>query len=173
MADARRPAARPQPRPRPGGSGVGRARPRKKPGATGSSAAQGKPTGRATLTTRAAILACVVSALALLLAIPLKTYLGQHNQIDSLQQTQALQEKRIDALQKSVKQYDDPAYITQQARARLHLIAPGETDYVVVPSAAKAPPPAVRAAPAVVVPGTSADPWWTRLWASAAQADSK
>jgi cell division protein FtsB len=125
------------------------------------------------LTTRAAILACVVSALALLLAIPLKTYLGQHDQIDSLQQTQALQQKRIDALQKSVKQYNDPAYIVSQARARLHLIAPGETDYVVVPGAKKPAPPAVKAAPAVVVPGTSADPWWTRLWASAAQADHK
>ncbi|HVU72905.1 MAG TPA: septum formation initiator family protein, partial [Mycobacteriales bacterium] len=125
------------------------------------------------LTTRAALLGVVVSVLAVLLALPLKTYFSQHSSISALERSQAAQQKRIAALQATVQRYDDPAYVQAQARARLHYVLPGETDYVIVPKKAKAKPVATSPAttPRQTVPGSSQlSPWWTRLWASSAQA---
>jgi hypothetical protein len=115
----------------------------------------------------------VVSALAVLLALPLKTYFSQHSSITALERAQAAQQKRIAGLQATVQRYDDPAYVQAQARARLHYVLPGETDYVIVPKKTTRKPSATTPAtgPRQSVPGTSAhSPWWSRLWASTAQA---
>jgi hypothetical protein len=106
--------------------------------------------------------------------LPLKTYLSQHHAITGMQQAQAAQQKRIENLQKSVDRYQDPAYIADQARQRLQLVQPGETDYIVVGGKKKAVvKPPVEEAPAVVVPGTNDDPWWTRMWASVGEAGAR
>ena len=149
-------------------------------------AARRRPTGRPqraaatatasrgpALTTRAALLGVVVSVLAVLLALPLKTYFSQHSSIASLERSQAAQQKRIAGLQATVQRYDDPAYVQAQARARLHYVLPGETDYVVVPKKAKAKPAAATHTTGLqqTVPGSSSrSPWWSRLWASTVSA---
>ncbi len=109
----------------------------------------------------------VVSALILLLALPLRTYLAQHAEIGSVQRAQALQRHRVQQLQQQNAKADQPAVIQQQARARLQLVAPGERDYVVVaPSPAPLPPPP-RDRPTAVLPSAPSRPWFGALWDSA------
>jgi len=118
------------------------------------------------VTTRAALLGIVVSALALLLALPLRTYLGQHAEITSLQTAQTQQQQRIETLRRTINRAQDPVVVEQQARERLQLTFPGQVDYVVVPpSAAPAPPPPTDR-PTTVVPVAPRQAWWSSLWAS-------
>jgi len=124
------------------------------------------PARRTPLTTRAALLGVVVSALAVLLALPLRTYLAQHGQISALQARQVEQRHRIELLRRSVTRGQDPAVVQRQARERLHFTFPGQTDYVVVvPSRPPAPPPPTDP-PTTVVPVDPARPWWGSLWES-------
>jgi cell division protein FtsB len=117
------------------------------------------------LTSRAAILALVICAIALSLAYPVREYVAQRRQIYQLgvQHRQALaQVRRLEAEQKRLT---DPRYIEDQARTRLHMCLPDETCYEIVNGhhggVLPKPPPAARA------------PWYDTLWKSLQQADRK
>src|SRR5690242_16190947 len=105
-------------------------------------AATATPTGRrrTTLTTRAALLGLVLSTLIVLLALPLRTYFSQRGDIAHLVQQQAQQRQRIAQLQQQTQRFNDPGYVEEQARQRLHFVLPGETDYVLVTPKAKPKP---------------------------------
>jgi cell division protein FtsB len=114
------------------------------------------------LTSRAAILAIVLCAIALSLAYPVREYLAQRRLIDQLRvhgAALAATEKRLRAEQ---RQLANPAYIERLARDRLHMCAPGQRCYVII-----GPGPRRAVAPA---PGQS--PWYARLWASVRQANT-
>jgi cell division protein FtsB len=118
---------------------------------------------RATLTARAAVLAVALASVALALALPFKVWVAQRGQISDLQaQTRAAQQ-RIAALRAEQQQWQDPDYIRQQARQRLHYVMPGEKAYVVLDDgAAKRAKARHRAHPTTQLTG----PWYSRLWQS-------
>ena len=125
-----------------------------------------EPTQRADrtrFTSRAAVLAVVICAIALSLAYPVREYIAQRRQIDQLQVQRQSLLARLRALNAEQQQLNDPAYIEQLARDRLHLCLPDETCYVVIGRHPGSGPTAVTAA--------SLTPWYERLWQSVERAD--
>ena len=113
---------------------------------------------RARFTSRAAVLAIVICAIALSLAYPVREYIGQQRQIDQLEaqrQTVVAQQSRLEAQQRRLT---GPAYIEQQARDQLHMCFPSQTCYVVIP-----PKHVGRVTVSASGPVT---PWYERLWHS-------
>src|SRR5271169_6864733 len=116
------------------------------------------------LTSRAAVLAVVICAIALSLAYPVREYMAQRQQIDQLvaqQQTMLTQVKNLQAEQAKLS---DRSYIEQLARQELDMCFPGTQCYVVeggqpLISSARSPQPG----PA---------PWYDKLWRSVQQADA-
>jgi cell division protein FtsB len=80
---------------------------------------------------RAAILALVLSALALAYAYPLRTYVEQRIEINRLEAEQSAQTDRIEDLEAERLKWDDPEYVKAQIRSSLLLVPPGE-DLVIV-----------------------------------------
>jgi cell division protein FtsB len=115
---------------------------------------------RTTLTARAAVLAVALASVALAVALPFKIWLAQRGEITSLQSQTRAQEQHVAALQHQQQQWQDPAYVEQQARQRLHYVRPGEKAYVVIGPVKK---PAVTAKKAPAAPALSG-PWYSRLW---------
>ena len=123
-----------------------------------------QPPERARFTSRAAVLAVVLCAIALSLAYPVREYIAQRRQIDQLLAQSAQTQAQLARLQAEAARLNDPAYIEQQARDRLHYCMPRQTCYVIVGGQ-----PAHNAgAVAAAVAGT---PWYERLWSSVQQAD--
>jgi cell division protein FtsB len=157
------PAGRPgQPSARPGQPG---GRPAFFGGRPGEPAAGSRPPSpeRSRLTTRAAVLAVVLCAIALSLAYPVREYIAQRRQISQLEtQRQAIAAK-LGQLEQQKQELSSNAYVEQQAESRLHMCLPSQTCYVIInrqPAHRKA-----AAAPAV------STPWYERLWTSVQQAD--
>jgi len=113
---------------------------------------------RPRFTSRAAVLAVVLCAIALSLAYPVREYIGQRRQIDQLTAQRATAEAAVRRLQAEDRKLTSPAYVEQQARDRLHMCMPNQTCYVVIPG--KKRPVAVVPAPAPVTP------WYEKLWGS-------
>ena len=114
------------------------------------------------LTARAAVLAVALASVVLALALPFKVWVAQRGQIHELESQTRTAKQRITALEHEQKRWNDPAYVRQQARQRLHFVMPGETAYVVLndgrPKRARvAHPPSATAAPLT-------GPWYSRLW---------
>lgn len=117
---------------------------------------------RSTLTARAAILAVAIASVALALALPFKVWLGQRGQINALQAQTRQQEQQVTDLQQQAQRWNDPAYVEQQARLRLHYAMPGEKTYVVLGK-----PQAHRKASSAATSGPALQgPWYSRLWQS-------
>jgi cell division protein FtsB len=117
---------------------------------------------RSRFTSRAAVLAVVVCAIALSLAYPVREYIAQRRQIDQLVAENQATSAELARLRAQAARLNDPAYIEQQARDRLHWCMPGQTCYVIVGGQ-----PASSGAQAAEA-GT---PWYERLWHSVHQAD--
>ena len=113
---------------------------------------------RARFTSRAAVLAVVLCAIALSLAYPVREYLGQRRQIDQLEAQRQTIEIQVHRLEAEHRKLTDPAYIEQQARDRLHMCMPTQTCYVVIPGQRFAGQSAPAGGPVV--------PWYERLWDS-------
>jgi cell division protein FtsB len=133
-----------------------------RPGQTGAGPRSPQP-DRSRLTTRAAVLAVVLCAIALSLAYPVREYIAQRRQIDQLEvQRQAIAAK-LGMLREQQKDLSSNAYVEQQAESKLHMCLPSQTCYVVInPQPSRAKTTAAR------VPGR---PWYERLWSSVQQAD--
>jgi cell division protein FtsB len=82
-------------------------------------------------TRQAAVLAMVVCALALSIAVPLRTYLTQHAQVEQELAQQAQLQAEAQQLEQRKQQLSDPAQIQAEARTRLGMVMPGETPYTV------------------------------------------
>ncbi|WP_327355559.1 FtsB family cell division protein [Streptomyces sp. NBC_01304] len=87
---------------------------------------------RSRLTGRAALLALVLCSLIVALAYPIRQYVGQR--ADIVEEQQKLDDARREAeeLRDAKARWQDPAYVEQQARERLHMVNPGETGFTVV-----------------------------------------
>src|SRR5580658_6595424 len=124
---------------------------------------QSQQPARSRLTSRAAVLAVVLCAIALSLAYPVREYIAQRRQIDQLEVQRQAIAARLGALQQQKKELSSNAYVEQQAEGKLHMCSPSQTCYVVI----NPKPPRPKAA-AARVPGR---PWYERLWTSVQQAD--
>jgi cell division protein FtsB len=123
---------------------------------------------RTAVTTRAAILGVVLCVLALALTVPLRQYVAQRGKVARLRAAEAAAQRRVDALEARKQQLQDPAYVEQLARERLHFVRPGEVPYIMLtPSPAPAPPPA--GTPSSRQVGDDG-PWYSRLWGTVEQA---
>jgi cell division protein FtsL len=114
------------------------------------------------LTSRAAVLAVVICAIALSLAYPVRAYLAQRQQIDQLvaqQQTMLTQVKNLQAEQARLS---DRSYIEQLARQELDMCFPGTQCYVIEGSQALTNGTQPRQ--------SGPTPWYAKLWASVQQA---
>jgi len=116
------------------------------------------------LTSRAAVLAVVICAIALSLAYPVRAYLAQRQQIDQLvaqQQTMLAQVKSLEAQQAKLS---DRSYIEQLARQELDMCFPGTQCYVIEGGQS------LLTGTQPQRPGSA--PWYARLWRSVQQADA-
>lgn len=112
-------------------------------------------------TGRAVLLAAVLCALALTLAVPLRTYFSQRAEAQHLAAERAQLEQDVASLRDRRAQQEDPAYIKAEARDRLRLVMPGETPYIVqVPGIEQPAVPSQTAKP------RDPDPWYTEVWRS-------
>jgi cell division protein FtsB len=113
-------------------------------------------------TTRAVVLAIALCAVLLTLAVPLQQYVAQRGQLAGLSAEERAAKERVAALEKAQAEWQDPAFIKQQARERLHFVKPGETAYVLVDPNA---PSTATAAPSPS-PAHASDKgaWYDRLW---------
>ena len=118
---------------------------------------------RARLTSRAAVLAVVLCAIALSLAYPVREYIAQRRQIDQLQAERQLLTSQLYHLEQQQGRLNDPGYIEQLARDRLHLCLRGATCYVVIGEHSGHSGGQASAA--------SLTPWYERVWQSVQQAN--
>jgi cell division protein FtsB len=121
------------------------------------------PAERARLTSRAAVLAVVICAIALSLAYPVREYIAQARQIDGLLAQRQAMLTQLQALHGEQQRLSNPAYVEQLAEDRLHFCLAGQTCYVIVGAG-----PRSGSGQTPLVAGTS---WYERLWHSVQQAD--
>ena len=123
-----------------------------------------QPADRARFTSRAAVLAVVICAVALSLAYPVREYIAQRRQIDQLVAERQMTLEQLRSLQREQQRLNNPAYIEQLAREELNMCFPGTRCYVVEGSQPRlSTAQAAKAGPA---------PWYDKLWRSVQQADA-
>jgi cell division protein FtsB len=122
-----------------------------------------QPRERPRFTSRAAVLAVVVCAIALSLAYPVREYIAQRRQIGQLEAQRQEIVVQLKSLEAQQRQLSSSAYIEREARDELHMCLPAETCYVII----SGKPAAGKAAAA----HAAASPWYQRLWKSVQQAD--
>jgi cell division protein FtsL len=116
------------------------------------------------LTSRAAVLAVVICAIALSLAYPVREYVAQRQQIGQLVAQQQTMLAQVKDLQAEQAKLSERSYIEQLARQELDMCFPGAQCYVVEGSELL-----IGGAPELH-PGPA--PWYAKLWRSVEQADS-
>ena len=120
-------------------------------------------TSRPRLTSRAAVLAVVICAITLSLAYPVREYVTQRRQIGQLGAQQTALMIQLRQLQQEQRQLNDPAYIEQLARDKLHMCMPNQACYVIIDG---------KPAAGLIQPRTAApSPWYDRLAESVRQAN--
>jgi cell division protein FtsB len=123
------------------------------------------------MTGRALVLGAVLILLAVVLAPPLHRYLAARGALQQADRQRVEDQRQLAELRQQLAQWDDPAFIEQQARDRLQYAMPGDTMYVVIRPGAKTGVGGQqqRDTEAVQVPGGT---WNERLWGSALTADA-
>ena len=112
-------------------------------------------------TRRAAVLAIVVCALALTIAVPLRTYLSQRDDLAVQEQRQAELRGDVQRLEERKAQLSDPAQVRAEARDRLRYVMPGEVPYLV-----ELPGDRGTLDDAQPPPPVATQPWFQTLWNS-------
>jgi cell division protein FtsB len=112
-------------------------------------------------TRRAALLAVVVCALALTVAVPLRNYVAQRQELAAVSEQHQTLAADVDRLTQERARLSDPAEVAAQARSRLGYVMPGEVPYVVQlpPGVAAGPPPDPDAGV----------PWYRLMWREVAE----
>ncbi|WP_447587384.1 septum formation initiator family protein [Cellulomonas persica] len=115
---------------------------------------------------RTIVLGCVL-VLAFVLVYPtLHTYLRQEADLRALRAQVAAARERNDDLEAELGRWDNPAYVTAQARERLSYVLPGEKAYRVVDPESVQDPDDEVADETPVVATTAEVPWYTSVWES-------
>jgi len=117
------------------------------------------------LTSRAAVLAVVICAIALSLAYPVREYIAQRRQIDQLVTQQQNASAQVSKLQQQQARLSSPAYIEQVARQQLDMCFPGAQCYIVAGQKTSGSGTSAGTQ-------TGAAPWYDKLWQSVQRADA-
>ncbi len=108
------------------------------------------------------MLGVVLVAVALAIAVPLRGYLHQRDELAKALAEQQSLEQQVADLKERKAALQDPNYIKAEARRRLQYVSPGETVYrIVAPPAAEPTDPAAAATDA---PAGAAEPWYGQMW---------
>ncbi|MCV7578864.1 septum formation initiator family protein [Micrococcus luteus] len=83
------------------------------------------------ITGRSLIVVAVLLLAAVLVAPTLRAFLNQQLEISAAHEEIAAMQAQREDYERRIQLWDDPAYVTQQARERLELVMPGETLYSV------------------------------------------
>ncbi len=83
-------------------------------------------------TRRLVVLGAVFVLLAVMLVPTIRAFFAQRDSNSTLADRVSRQQATVDALRQEIDRYNDPAYVQQQARARLGYVKPGETSWRVV-----------------------------------------
>jgi len=118
----------------------------------------------ARLTSRAAVLAVVICAIALSLAYPVREYVAQRQQIDQLVVQQQAMLDQVKNLEAEQARLSDRTYIEGLARQELDMCYPGTQCYVIEGGQSLIDSGRPQASRPV--------PWYARLWRSVEQADA-
>lgn len=111
-----------------------------------------------------AVLGAVLIAVALAIAVPLRSYLHQRDDLaKALVQQQQLEQQVADLRHKKAA-LQDPNYVKAEARRRLQYVSPGETVYRVVAPQAAAPATSGSATPSTPASKDAQQPWYGQLW---------
>ncbi|GEL20284.1 FtsB family cell division protein [Pseudonocardia asaccharolytica] len=105
---------------------------------------------------RAAVLAFVVCALALSVAVPLRNFVTQRQELAEVSEQQRALAAEVDELTRRRAELADPDQVVADARSRLGYVRPGEIPFVVqLPAPARGGPDDG---------GPDGVPWYQRLW---------
>lgn len=125
------------------------------------------------ITGRSLIVVAVLLVAAVLVAPTLRAFLNQQLEISAAREEIATMQAQREDYERRIQLWDDPAYVTQQARERLELVMPGETLY----SVTGRPSETDTATETEDTPAAGADevvntrlPWAEGLWDSAVRA---
>ncbi|MGW3755737.1 FtsB family cell division protein [Micrococcus luteus] len=125
------------------------------------------------ITGRSLIVVAVLLLAAVLVAPTLRAFLNQQLEISAAREEIATMQAQREDYERRIQLWDDPAYVTQQARERLELVMPGETLY----SVTGRPSETETDTEAEDTPAAGADevvntrlPWAEGLWDSAVRA---
>ncbi|MDQ6659285.1 MAG: septum formation initiator family protein [Actinomycetota bacterium] len=119
-----------------------------------------------------AVLGAVLVAVALAIAVPLRSYLQQRDELTkALTQQQQLAQQVAD-LQQQKAALQDPNYVKAEARRRLQYVSPGETVYRVVAPKAAAPRAngskksagSAKSAGSSTAAKPAGQPWYGQMW---------
>lgn len=119
------------------------------------------------LTGRAALLAVVMCVIALSLAYPVREYIAQRQQINTLLTQVGSLNQQVKSLRNEASQSQQPWYVEQQARDMLDMCGAGENCYEVINGSSP------FGAPSAVEPKAADTSWYDRLWSSVKKADQK
>ena len=129
--------------------------------------AQVRPTAgpsRASLTSRAVVLALVLATLVIALSMPARAWFSQRSQIATLRADVEAAQQRVADLQVQQERWSDPSFVAAEARKRLHFVLPGEVGYVTLGA------PAATSG-AASDPAAAQGPWYSSLWGALQEAD--
>ena len=164
-APARPAGRRPRPAPRGAASAAATAARRRAP--------LPEPVPARQITGRSLIVVAVLLVAAVLVAPTLRAFLNQQLEISAAREEIATMQAQREDYERRIQLWDDPAYVTQQARERLELVMPGETLY----SVTGRPSETDTATETEDTPAAGADevvntrlPWAEGLWDSAVRA---
>lgn len=84
------------------------------------------------LTGRALIAFTVLALLVVALSVPIRNWLSQRAEVAALRADITASTERINELQTELNRWSDPAFVSAEARRRLHFLLPGEIGYVAI-----------------------------------------
>lgn len=116
-----------------------------------------------------AIMLGLVVVAVFVLVPTISTYVGQRQQIDALRQSVQVTKDQVADLKRQRERWDDPAYITTQARERLYFTHPGEVVYLVEDDLPASAIPPDKARVSKDIEATHTD-WMTQLLRSVTEA---
>ncbi len=120
---------------------------------------------------RLVLLATVVGVLVISAAASLQIYFRQQRQLAELRTEITQRQAAIEDLGRQLTEWDDPAYVRQQARQRLGWVMPGETGYRVIGADGRPVEGASLESERADQATPAADAWWLKIWGSTTTAD--
>lgn len=119
----------------------------------------------ASVTGRALVLLAAASLIPLGMSVPLRTWLAQRSEIASLEAEVLAARDRVASMEVDRERWQDPEFVSAEARRRLLFIRPGEIGYVAIDTTAP------EVAEPMLEKGLDLT-WYQRVWQGVLDADA-